>query len=345
MRTAFRSLIAMLAAAGLLVAAPAARAHGGHHKRLTPMIFLHGGAGSGGAVRVAGAALHEQRLPAELHPRGRIRLDLRRRHARGRLRPARRRDRRPARSRPGGAKVDLLGHSLGTTLSHEYLASPARAANIARYVNIDGRTARRRRAACPRSRSGPAAERRAGRSRAPPTSRSRTRRTCRWPRPRRPSCPSTSSSPAASRRGTSRPSTGSPCRAGGAVPAERRRGRAHARDLGGARRHRAAQGQAPGRDARHRRRRLVGPGSRAEQRQALRVRPRRRGAVTHHIYFEPFKRSSHLVRLLTSEPGGGVEHPDREEPAPLGPDDRQVQGALGRPGRRERRPRRSTART
>ena len=28
--------------------------------------------------------------------------------------------------------------------------------------------------------------------------------------------------------------------------------------------------------------------------------------ITHHIYFEPFKRSSHLVRLLTSEPGGGV---------------------------------------
>ena len=30
------------------------------------------------------------------------------------------------------------------------------------------------------------------------------------------------------------------------------------------------------------------------------------GQITHHIYFEPFKRSNHLVRLLTSEPGGGV---------------------------------------
>ena len=41
----------------------------------------------------------------------------------------------------GKAKVDILGHSLGTTIMHEYLSSPARAANVRRYVNIDGRTA------------------------------------------------------------------------------------------------------------------------------------------------------------------------------------------------------------
>lgn len=38
-------------------------------------------------------------------------------------------------------KVYILGHSLGTTVMHAYLATPARAANIAKYVNIDGRTA------------------------------------------------------------------------------------------------------------------------------------------------------------------------------------------------------------
>jgi hypothetical protein len=38
-------------------------------------------------------------------------------------------------------KVDLLAHSLGTTLMHDYLNSdPARAANVGHYVNIDGRT-------------------------------------------------------------------------------------------------------------------------------------------------------------------------------------------------------------
>src|SRR5450759_3833593 len=51
----------------------------------------------------------------------------------------------------GAAKVDVLGHSLGTTVmiggtiklivTPGYLAFPARAANIAHYVNIDGRTA------------------------------------------------------------------------------------------------------------------------------------------------------------------------------------------------------------
>jgi pimeloyl-ACP methyl ester carboxylesterase len=41
----------------------------------------------------------------------------------------------------GRAQVDLLGHSLGTFVSQTYLASPARAANVAHYVNIDGRSA------------------------------------------------------------------------------------------------------------------------------------------------------------------------------------------------------------
>lgn len=41
----------------------------------------------------------------------------------------------------GKAQVDLMGHSLGTSFSHGYLADPARAAKVAHYVNIDGRTA------------------------------------------------------------------------------------------------------------------------------------------------------------------------------------------------------------
>jgi pimeloyl-ACP methyl ester carboxylesterase len=38
----------------------------------------------------------------------------------------------------GADKIDLLGHSLGTALMQAYLSSPARAANVAHYVNIDG---------------------------------------------------------------------------------------------------------------------------------------------------------------------------------------------------------------
>jgi hypothetical protein len=41
----------------------------------------------------------------------------------------------------GRAQVDLMGHSFGTTWSHLYLADPAHAAKVAHYVNIDGRTA------------------------------------------------------------------------------------------------------------------------------------------------------------------------------------------------------------
>lgn len=44
-------------------------------------------------------------------------------------------------TKTGFEKVDVLGHSLGTTIMHGYLANPTRAANVAHYVNIDGRTA------------------------------------------------------------------------------------------------------------------------------------------------------------------------------------------------------------
>lgn len=41
----------------------------------------------------------------------------------------------------GADRVDLLGHSLGTLMAHNYLATPERAARVAHYVNLDGRTA------------------------------------------------------------------------------------------------------------------------------------------------------------------------------------------------------------
>ena len=41
----------------------------------------------------------------------------------------------------GADKIYLMGHSRGTTESFTYLADPAHAAKVAKYVNIDGRTA------------------------------------------------------------------------------------------------------------------------------------------------------------------------------------------------------------
>jgi pimeloyl-ACP methyl ester carboxylesterase len=43
--------------------------------------------------------------------------------------------------RTGAAKVDVMGHSLGTFVLQGYLATPERAARVGHYVNIDGRTA------------------------------------------------------------------------------------------------------------------------------------------------------------------------------------------------------------
>jgi hypothetical protein len=43
-------------------------------------------------------------------------------------------------SKTGSSQVDVLAHSRGTTVMHEFLSTPARAANVRRYVNFDGRT-------------------------------------------------------------------------------------------------------------------------------------------------------------------------------------------------------------
>jgi pimeloyl-ACP methyl ester carboxylesterase len=139
MRLAFRLLVAAVAAAALLVAAPAAGAHSKSHKRLTPLIFVHGGAGSGAQFES-----QAQRLTSNGYPTRYINVleydstfgTNTREEVLARL------DALIAqvKAKTGRSKVDLLGHSLGTTLSHEFLATPERAASIRRYVNIDGRT-------------------------------------------------------------------------------------------------------------------------------------------------------------------------------------------------------------
>ncbi|HWU06532.1 MAG TPA: hypothetical protein VN520_09145 [Streptomyces sp.] len=45
------------------------------------------------------------------------------------------------RARTGAQKVDVLAHSRGTRVLHTYLSVPERAAEVAKYVNLDGRTA------------------------------------------------------------------------------------------------------------------------------------------------------------------------------------------------------------
>ncbi|MEV7297893.1 hypothetical protein [Streptomyces clavifer] len=45
------------------------------------------------------------------------------------------------RARTGAARVDILAHSRGTRVVQAYLSVPERAAEVAKYVNLDGRTA------------------------------------------------------------------------------------------------------------------------------------------------------------------------------------------------------------
>lgn len=44
-------------------------------------------------------------------------------------------------ARTGARQVDLLAHSRGTRVAQAYLSAPERAAEVAKYVNLDGRTA------------------------------------------------------------------------------------------------------------------------------------------------------------------------------------------------------------
>jgi len=128
----------------LLLAAPVAAAHGAGHqgpyRDLTPMIFVHGGAGSGAqfesqALRFTSNGYPQQFVDVleydstfSVNTREQVLANLDALIA-------------TVKARTGRNRVDVLGHSLGTTLMHEYLATPARAANVRKYVNIDGRTA------------------------------------------------------------------------------------------------------------------------------------------------------------------------------------------------------------
>jgi pimeloyl-ACP methyl ester carboxylesterase len=133
-----RWLIAVLGA--LLACAPAAEAKGKHRRDLTPLIFVHGGAGSGAQFESQGL-----RFSSNGYPRRYINVfEYDSTTALANLDSIQTRlDQLVAevKQRTGKPKVDILGHSLGTTIMHAYLASPARAANVAHYVNIDGRTA------------------------------------------------------------------------------------------------------------------------------------------------------------------------------------------------------------
>jgi pimeloyl-ACP methyl ester carboxylesterase len=126
---------------GLLIAAPAAVAKHGptlDPSSIHPMVFVHGGSGSGGQFESQGMRFTENGYPddyvrvfeydssfsVESPADVQARLDA---------------FINQVKQQTGRSRVDLLGHSLGTAVSQTYLtSSPAHAANVAHYVNIDG---------------------------------------------------------------------------------------------------------------------------------------------------------------------------------------------------------------
>jgi pimeloyl-ACP methyl ester carboxylesterase len=127
------SIVAAIAAGATWISLGAAEAK----PPLNPIIFVHGGSGSGAqfesqAMRFASNGYphryvrvleYDSSSIGAILPEVLAELDA----LIGELQAS-----------TGRAQVDLLGHSLGTFVSQTYLSTPARAANVAHYVNIDG---------------------------------------------------------------------------------------------------------------------------------------------------------------------------------------------------------------
>jgi pimeloyl-ACP methyl ester carboxylesterase len=134
-----RKLLALLAAALVLtgLSATAAPAHQ-RHRDPRPVIFVHGFSGSGSQFETQARRLASNGYPAEsieAHEYDSLFAVNTVEQVFAAL------DQRIARllARTGADRVDLLGHSLGTTLMQAYLrSSPQRAATVAHYVNLDG---------------------------------------------------------------------------------------------------------------------------------------------------------------------------------------------------------------
>jgi pimeloyl-ACP methyl ester carboxylesterase len=134
------AVLAVVTAAVLLVGPAATGAAKAQKPKLNPVIFVHGFVGSGAQFESQQMRLtsngYPQRLISVLEYDSTFGLATREQvFARLDAQIAR------ATRRAGRPKVDVLGHSLGTSMMQEYLATPERAARVANYVNVDGRTA------------------------------------------------------------------------------------------------------------------------------------------------------------------------------------------------------------
>ncbi|WP_103938811.1 alpha/beta fold hydrolase [Thermomonospora echinospora] len=136
-----RRAFGLLAAVLLLTALVPATAGAAARAALRPIVFVHGFFGSGSQFATQAKRFASNGYPAShiqyeeydslfvSNTREEVLASLDRRIAQ-------------LKAATGADKVELVGHSLGTSISQEYLnSSPQRAADVAHYVNIDGTTA------------------------------------------------------------------------------------------------------------------------------------------------------------------------------------------------------------
>jgi hypothetical protein len=131
----FLALVSLCAAAALWT--PAAQAKPKQGGAPVPVIFVHGNSGSAqqfetNAMRFTSNGYPHDRLYAYEYDTSGSSNDA----AIANL------DRFIAdvKAKTGAPEVDILAHSRGTTVMHAYLSTPARAEQVRRYVNFDGRT-------------------------------------------------------------------------------------------------------------------------------------------------------------------------------------------------------------
>ena len=127
-------IVAAIAAHGLLISVRSAEAK----PHLDPIIFVHGGSGSGAQFES-----QAMRFASNGYPHRYIRVLEYDSSSIGTILPAVLAELdsliAELQAETGAAQVDLMGHSLGTFVLQSYLnSSPLRAANVAHYVNIDG---------------------------------------------------------------------------------------------------------------------------------------------------------------------------------------------------------------
>ena len=141
LRTGVLAVIVVIAATLATAGASERASTTGDGERLRPMVFVHGGFGSGAQWETQALRFTSNGYPIDhidvleydslfgVETREQVfeRLDARIAEMQ---------------EATGAREVDVLGHSLGTSVMQEYLtSSPERAAEVAHYVNLDGRSA------------------------------------------------------------------------------------------------------------------------------------------------------------------------------------------------------------